>query len=1458
MSKDSSVTNSVLVNSKKAAKNVSVYVRKNKQKDNTSANVISNKENVIAVDVANASKAKTLLCVSCMQNVLIPCHDKCLAKHKLNVRSNVRRTFSTNSRTPKSLETTYVAPKTRFSKKETQSKTLDTTSVVSKSKIDVESASKAKDKVSSASRIKKTNLRDKPLSTFIKNKIQTSRIWQKWFESQPNVIWTPVNIKPNVANTRSSEKPSVVKIVMWVVDSGCSKHMTGDQSLLRNFIEKFMGTVRFGNDNFAAITGYGDYILANITICHVYYVEGLGHNLFSVGQFCDGDLEVAFCSNTCYVRNLEGDDLLIGGRDSNLHTISISDMAALSPVCLMSKATSTKSWLWHRRLLHLNFGTINDLTRLDLVDGLPKFKYGKDHLCSACEREKSKKASHPPKLVPSDYSKLELLHMDLCGLMRVASINRKKYILVIEDDFSRYTWVYFLCSKDETPEIMKKFIAQAQLNYKAKVCKIHTDNGTKFKNVTLKAHYEKLGIMQQFSIAQTPQQNVVVERRNRTLVEAARTMLIFSKLPEFLWAEAVATTCFTQNRSIIHTRYNKTPYELLRGRKPNIAYFHVFGSLCYPTNDRDDLGKMKPKANIGVFIGYSETSTCFQIYNRRTKIIMETIHVKFEELTAMASEHDCLEPELQRFNNYNSSAEPMNNPSKEDLDNLFGPMFEEYYEQKSFDTPIYSVAQPTQVHEDSPSTSSIIIDTHEAPPVVTTSHELTSPISLIEADEFNQEDTADFDGNAQFVPYNPPSHEEIESSTTALEPSNVQNFYQVQPLTHIWTKDHPLDQVIVDPSKPIMTRQRLHTYSEVCMYALTVNTIKPKNIKESMADHSWIESMQDELNQFERLQNKTRLVAKGYKQEEGIDFEESFSPVARLEAVRMFIAYAAHKNITIFQMDVKTAFLNGPLKEEVYVSQPEGFIDPEFPDHIYRLKKALYGLKQAPRAWYDKLYYFLIEHGFTKGIIDPTLFTRRHEEDILLVQVYVDDIIFGSTNPNFSKCFANLMKRNFEMSMMGELKFFLGLQVHQCPCGIFISQSQYAIELLKKHSLDECVSMSTPMATERLDADLQGTPTDQTTSRRMIGGLMYLTASRPDIAFATFLCARYQAHPTVKHLKEDSGFELIAYSDVDHAECKDDCKSTSGGLQFLGGKLVSWSSKKQDCTAMSTAEAEYVSLSACCAQVIWMRTQLLDYGYKYNRIPMYCDSKSAIAISCNPVQHSKTKHIDIRYHFIKEHVEKGTVEIYFVGTEYQLADLFTKALPKERFEYLVHRIGMRCMTPTQLESLTKQIFHLPQATANNHNSFVPPPSFSDMVPFYKQVLGFTMELKTQSNFKTTGLLQPWQTLCKIFSKCLTTRITGWDQPPLQIMQMLYCFVNNIHVDYAKLLWEGIYYSLHHPTSSIPYPRFTKIIVSHYMTIFPDISRRARDMYHNLQDDDIMKNIFNSGRHKNKVGMQIPA
>ncbi|GJX82146.1 retrovirus-related pol polyprotein from transposon TNT 1-94 [Tanacetum coccineum] len=522
------------------------------------------------------------------------------------------------------------------------------------------------------------------------------------------------------------------------------------------------------------------------------------------------------------------------------------------------------------------------------------------------------------------------------------------------------------------------------------------------------------------------------------------------------------------------------------------------------------------------------------------------------------------------------------------------------------------------------------------------------------------------------------------------------------------------------------------------MFVLTVSTAEPENIKEAMADSAWIEAMQDELHQFDRLQvwelvdklfgkkviklkwlwknkkdgdqtvilNKARLVAKGYAQEVGIDFEESFAPVARLEAVRLFVAYAAHKSFPIYQMDVKTTFLNGPLKEEVYVAQPDGFVDPDHPKKVYILGKALYGLKQALRAWYDELSNFLMSKGFTKGTIDLTPFTIRYGEDILLVQIYVDDIIFGSTNPKYSKKFQKLMHSRFKMFLTGEIKFFLGLQIHQSLRGIFTNQAKYTLEILKKHSMDKCDSIGTPMATKpKMDADLSETPVDQTRYRSMIGSLMYLTSSRQDIVQAVCYYARYQARPTENHLKEvkrifqylkettnmelwylkDSGFELTAFSDVDHAGCLDPRKSTSGGIQFLGDKLVSWMSKKQDCTAMSSAEAEYMALSVSCAQVMWMMTHLKDYGFNYNKIPLYCDSRSAIAISCNPVQHSCTKHIHTRYHFIKEQLERGITELYFVRTEYQLADMFTKALPEDRFQYLVRQIGMRCLTPAELE-----------------------------------------------------------------------------------------------------------------------------------------------------------------------------
>ncbi|GJY02129.1 retrovirus-related pol polyprotein from transposon TNT 1-94 [Tanacetum coccineum] len=406
-------------------------------------------------------------------------------------------------------------------------------------------------------------------------------------------------------------------------------------------------------------------------------------------------------------------------------------------------------------------------------------------------------------------------------------------------------------------------------------------------------------------------------------------------------------------------------------------------------------------------------------------------------------------------------------------------------------------------------------------------------------------------------------------------------------------------------------------------------------------------------------------------------------------------------------------FLNGNLREEVYVSQPDGFVDPDKPNYVYKLKKALYGLKQAPRAWYDMLSSFLISNDFSKGSVDPTLFIRREGNELLLVQIYVDDIIFAASTPELCDLFAKIMCSKFKMSMMGKISFFLGLQISQSPRGIFINQSKYALESLKKYGYESCDPVDTPMVEKsKLDEDKDGKAVDPSHYRGMIGTLLYLTASRPDLQFAICMCARYQARPTEKHLNavkrifrylkgtvhrglwypKDSSFALTTFADADHAGCQDTRRSTSGSIQLLGDRLVSWSPvKSAEKACIISTEAEYIALSGCCAQVLWMRSQLTDYGLGFNKIPMYCDNKSAIALCCNNVQHSRSKHIDIRFHFIKEHVENGVIELYFVNTEYQLADIFTKALGRERIEFLINKLGMRSFTPDTLKQLADEV-----------------------------------------------------------------------------------------------------------------------------------------------------------------------
>ncbi|KAH9717278.1 hypothetical protein KPL71_021758 [Citrus sinensis] len=815
----------------------------------------------------------------------------------------------------------------------------------------------------------------------------------------------------------------------WYLDSGCSRHMTGNYSWFSSFTKiENGGDVSFGDNSKGKIIGIGNVGNVSSTLIeNVCLVENLKHNLLSISQLCDKGYRVIFDESKCVIENAcDGKVLFVGNRCVNVYTINI-DCASIHEKCL--SALHDDGWLWHRRLGHASMDLISKIVKNDLVKGLPKISFQKDRICEACQFGKQIKTSFKSKNYVSTSKPLQLLHIDLFGPSRYASLSGKYYAFVIVDDYSRYTWVLFLANKDDAIDAFRIFYKKVQNEKGYSITCIRSDHGGEFENHAFENFCNNFGIEHQFSSPRTPQQNGVVERKNRSIQEMASTMLNENSLPKYFWAEAVNTACYVLNRVLIRPNLNKTPYELWKDRKPNIGYFKVFGCKCFVLNTKDNLGKFDPKSDVG------------------------------------------------------------------------------------------------------------------------------------------------------------------------------------------------------DPSRGVTTRSSLRN---TCEHAAFISQIEPKSFADAENDESWIMAMQEELNQFERnnvwelvpnpehqsiigtkwvfrnkmdesgvvVRNKARLVAQGYNQEEGIDFDETFAPVARLESIRMLLAYACHKDFILYQMDVKSAFLNGYIMEEVYVKQPPGFENEKFPDHVYKLSKALYGLKQAPRAWYDRLKNFLLDNDFSMGKADTTLFVKHKNQDILIVQIYVDDIIFGSTNELLCKDFSSYISQEFEMSMMGELKYFFGLQIKQNEEGIFINQAKYVRDLLKRFGYENGTVKSTPMSTIiKLDKDEKGKEVDIKTYRGMIGSLLYLTASRPDIMFSVCLCARFQSCPKESHMlavkrifryligtinlglwyPRGTHIDLTCYSDADFAGYKVDRKSTSGTCHFLGHSLVSWFSKKQNSVALSTTEAEYIA-----------------------------------------------------------------------------------------------------------------------------------------------------------------------------------------------------------------------------------------------------------------------------------------
>ncbi|KAJ9552532.1 hypothetical protein OSB04_016577 [Centaurea solstitialis] len=1162
----------------------------------------------------------------------------------------------------------------------------------------------------------------------------------------------------------------------WYLDSGCSKHMTGRKELLSNYKEEYGGSVKFGNNELSPVVGHGDIVCKDITINNVAHVEGLNHNLFSIGKFCDKDSEVNFNKRRCAIRTELGRELLVGTRKTNLYTIKLRHMLANKSQCLITKKSSHQSLLWHRRLSHLNYRYLDRLVKQRLVSGIPMIKFEPDQICSGCAQGKMKRASHPPKPEQGSKYPLSLIHMDLCGPMKTVSL------------------------------------AAVQVQLKLPVQTVRTDNGTEFKNQVLKGFYNSLGITQTFSAARTPEQNGVVERRNRTLVEAARSMLAQSQLPQYLWAEAVNTACYTQNRSIIHRRFGKTPYHLLFGRIPNIDYFKVFGCPCFVLNETENRGKFGPKSDEMIFVGYLDCSVAYRVFNKKSRVVYESVNVRFDpfvEISATVSSNVDAVSNNVVFTDASSSTTTFIDPpaTSNELDSLFEYFYDDLYgtnQTSSSDTGISSTpsSSATPSSEVSPTSSfpcqdlPSIESSPSSSPIVMDSHHLDTTV-----DAHVQSSSHDVYDNDLLPDGHEPLTTQPASTNDVYESSSVND---QTPLPHIakWTKAHPIDLIIGDPTSSVQTRAA--TANE-CNYSVFLSTIEPTRVSDALQDSDWVTAMQEELNQFEALKvwrlvklpkfksvidtkwlfknkrdanniivrNKARLVAKGYRQQEGIDYDETFAPVARLEAIRMFLAYAAYKDSTVFQMDVKTAFLYGHLKEEVYVAQPEGFVDKEHPDYVYVLDKALYGLKQAPRAYRE-----------------------------------------------LCKKFETVMTEEFKMSMMGEINFFLGLQVRQFSDGIFINQSKYIFDLLKKYDMSGCHSIGTPMATgNSIGPDHEGKDVDLRNYRSMVGSLMYLTANRPDIMFATCGTPYYGIW-----YSKGLGFELQAYTDADYGGCNMDRKSTSDmftkaldekRFKFLISRLggaylvqVSTVAVVVLLTAMEDyffPDSDYMAISDILSVQSTPHNPNVDVDRQLIRPSLFLPSISN-NIPFNPHARMGAPVITAilrnhpSYTVLTKMVEVPMIYVQQVWNTLQFhADPdnhhFTAKLDHYTISFGVNKF--------------RRLLGFPEVTSRpNANHFEPFASLEVAMAGVESV-GHLEKINAPSQFNKSKLPPTYNTLFTILSRCLTGKRTAQDTATQSFLVLFYGVLFNKHYDYASLIFYDLKELLAKRQKHLPFPRYPK-------------------------------------------------
>ncbi|KAJ9561371.1 hypothetical protein OSB04_006531 [Centaurea solstitialis] len=1077
--------------------------------------------------------------------------------------------------------------------------------------------------------------------------------------------------------------------IQWIFDSGATNHMTGNSSLFHTYIPCHnRSRVRIADGSFSAVAGRGSVRLSKqLTLKKVLHVPKLTCNLLSIRKLTkDAKCLAQFSPFDCLLQE-QGSGRMIGNakvRDG-LYIWENHDSKNKQAYSTSTSSSSSRDTIlmWHRRLGHPNFKYLKYL--------FPKLFRNENTssiLCEICQLSKHTRVPYP--LRPYVSSKpFSLIHSDIWGPSRIKNISGSKWFITFIDDHTRVCWVYLLTDKSEASNTFKIFHTMVQNQFQTTIHTLRTDNGREYFNSSLGTYLSDHGIIHQSSCPNTPQQNGISERKNRHLLEVARALMFTMHIPKYLWGEAVLTACYLINRLPSKVLEFQTPVAVLKTEFPLFQVSSlqpkIFGCKAFVHSHNPGQSKLDPREQKCVFIGYSSTQKGYKCYSPTMRRVFVSKDVTFFESEPYFSPTHLQGEKLSEDESLNGLL---------DLEQDVIPT------QTDIPLPILDIPeiQPLTPENPLPQQSPEMLvysRRHNSNRIEKSKTQNCHDSALENCSEEGQESAAIDVNNDEDLPI---ALRKGSRSCTKHPISSFLAYGKLSPtyrafVTNIDQVATPrnVEEALASPTWKIAVCEELTALEKNGTWELTNLPSGKKTV-----GSKWLFTIKYNSDGSVN-RHKARLVAKGYTQTHGIDYQETFAPVAKLNTVRVLLSLAANLDWPLMQLDVKNAFLNGELSEEVYMDFPPGFENPE--GKVCRLKKSLYGLKQSPRAWFSRFTQAVTSRGYSQGQTDHTMFFKHSKNGkIAILIVYVDDIIMTGDDLDEINKLKAYLSLEFEMKDLGALKYFLGMEVARNQEGISVSQRKYVLDLLTETGMMGCRPANTPMEfNKKLGTKDDGAAVDRERYQRLVGKLIYLSHTRPDISFVVSVISQFMHSPKERHLeavyrvlrylkgtpgkglhfKKGENRCIEVFTDADYAGAANDGRSTSGYLSYVWGNLVTWRSKKQSVVSRSSAESEFRAVANGTCEGIWLRRLLEELRVPFEApIKLYCDNKAAISIAQNPVHHDRTKHVEVDRHFIKEKLDSGSMCMVYLPSKQQVADLLTKSLTKKLFDDLTNKLGM--------------------------------------------------------------------------------------------------------------------------------------------------------------------------------------